>query len=354
LAISIPVAEQPLVARESAPDAHAVAYARLKAEITSAGILKRSLSFYWPLILASFAGYALTAWAIVTTDSYLWLTFACLGFSFSTVQLAGLMHDSGHRAVFTSTRGNNLLGLATTAAIGLVFANWMQRHNLHHAHPNQEDVDPDMEVPFLALTSEDYSRKDPVQRFAARWQAYYYYPLGALVSFSNRLGSISYFLQRRPRPNPARLLLYLPAIVILFPGPFLIFPLEKAVFVFFLVHVSTGLYLASCFAPNHKGMITIARDAHVSFLEQQVATSRNVRGGLVTDFLLVGLNYQVEHHLFPACPRNKLKRLAPFVRRVCEEQSLGYAEVSFLRTNRLIVRHLHNVSRSRPVLEAVS
>jgi fatty acid desaturase len=354
LAISILAPEQAVLPNETSPDAHAVAYARLKAEVSSAGILKRSLSFYLPLILFNFAAYALTAWAIITTDGYVWLTLACLGFSFSTVQLAGLMHDSGHRAVFSSTRANNLLGLASTAAIGMVFPNWMERHNLHHAHPNQEDVDPDMEIPFLALTPEDYSKKDSLQRFAARWQAYYYYPLGALVSFSNRLGSISYFLQHRPRPNSARLLLYLPAIFFLFPGPFLAFPLEKAFFVFFLVHVSTGLYLASCFAPNHKGMLTIARDARVSFLEQQVATSRNVRGGLVTDFMLVGLNYQVEHHLFPACPRNKLKRLAPFVRKVCEEQRLDYSEVSFLRTNRLIVRHLHNVSRSRPALEAVS
>lgn len=354
MAISIRTAEQAAVADETSPDAHAMAYARLKADVSSAGILKRSLSFYLPLILVSFAGYALTAWAIITTDGYLWLTFACLGFSFTTVQLAGLMHDSGHRAVFNSTRFNNLLGLATTGAIGMVFPNWVERHNLHHAHPNQEDVDPDMEIPFLALTRGDYSRKDPLQRFAARWQAYYYYPLGALVSFSNRLGSISYFLRHRSRPNLARLLLYLPAIFILFPGPFLLFPLDKAVYVFSLVHVSTGIYLASCFAPNHKGMLTIARDAHVSFLEQQVATSRNVRGGLLTDFMLVGLNYQVEHHLFPACPRNKLKRLAPFVRRVCEEQHLDYSEVSFLRTNRLIVRHLHNVSRSRPALEGVS
>jgi fatty acid desaturase len=310
-------------------------------------LLDRSLAFYLPLIFAAFAGYALSAWAIVITDSFLWLALACLGFCLATVQLAGLMHDAGHRAVFRSTRYNNLLGLATTAAIGMVFPNWVLRHNLHHAHPNQEDLDPDMEVPFLVLSEVDFSAKDPIQRFVARWQAYYYYPLGALVSFSNRLGSLTYFWRRRSPSNLARLLLYLPAIILLFPGPFLAFPIEKAVFVFLMVHVPTGVYLASCFAPNHKGMPSIARDADVSFLDQQVRTSRNVKGGLLTDFFLVGLNHQVEHHLFPACPRNRLRSLGPYVRRVCQEQGLPYTQVSFLRTNRILVAHLHRVSRPR-------
>jgi len=326
---------------------HAAAYQRLKSEVTAAGLLDRSLTYYWPLIIAAFAGYFLSAWAILVTDGYFWLSLACLGFVLATVQIAGLMHDAGHRAVFRSTRFNNLLGLATTAAIGMVFPSWVLRHNQHPAHPNQEAMDPDMKVPFLVLTEADFATKDSIQRFVSRWQAYYYYPLGALVSFSNRLGSISYFWQRRTWPNLARLLAYLPAIVALFPGPFLLFPLEKAVFVFLLVHISTGIYLASCFAPNHKGMPSVPRDAVVSFLEQQVRTSRNVKGALLTEFLLVGLNHQVEHHLFPACPRNKLKRLGPYVRRMCDEQALPYTQVSFLRTNRILVAHLHRVARPR-------
>jgi fatty acid desaturase len=333
---------------------HAAAYSSLRSEVTAAGLLTHSLSFYLPLIVAAFGCYGLSTWAIVTTDSYLWLTVACLGFTLSTVQLAGLMHDAGHRAVFHSTLLNHLLGLATTGAIGMVFPSWVQRHTLHHAHPNQEALDPDMEVPFLVLSEADFAAKDPLQRLLARWQAYFFYPLGALVSFSNRLGSITYFWRHRSRANLPRLLLYFPALFLLFAGPFLVFPLEKAAFVFLLVHVSTGVYLAACFAPNHKGMPSLPQHADISFLEQQVRTSRNVRGGLLTEFLLVGLNHQVEHHLFPGCPRKKLRSLGPYVRRVCEGQNLPYTQVSFLRTNSLLVRHLHRVSRSLPELKAAA
>jgi fatty acid desaturase len=330
--------------------AHAAAYARLKSDITNAGILRRSMSFYLPLILFSFGGYVLSAWAIFAWTAYLPLLVACLGFTFFTVQIAGLMHDAGHRAVFGSIRLNNMLGLATTGSIGMVFSNWMERHNQHHARPNQEGADPDMEIPFLALSRRDYEGKDVAQRFTTRWQAYYYYPLGALVGFSNRLGSVSYFARNCTRANAARFALYLPAIIVLFAGPFIVFPLEKAIFVFFVVHVTTGVYLASCFAPNHKGMPTYDADAEVSFLEQQVATSRNVRGGFLTDLLLVGLNHQIEHHLFPSCPRNKLRLLRTHVLRVCEEQGIEFCEVSFLRTNQTLVKHLHSVSRTGRIL----
>ncbi len=129
---------------------------------------------------------------------------------------------------------------------------------------------------------------------------------------------------------------------------FVLFPLDKAIFVFLVVHVTTGVYLANCFAPNHKGMQTYPRDAEVSFLEQQIVTARNVSGGFLTDLLLVGLNHQIEHHLFPTCPRNKLGLLGPYVRQVCQEQGLSYCDVSFLSTNRTLVQHLHGVSRATP------
>jgi fatty acid desaturase len=344
--IAAPEAPSQALQTDERRTAHRAAYASLKADVVGAGILRRSLSFYLPLIAVSFAGYALSAWAIIAWTAYAPLLAACLSFTFFTVQLAGLMHDAGHRAVFSSIRLNDLLGLATTGSIGMVFDNWTERHNQHHARPNQEGADPDMEIPFLALSRKDYEAKDVAQRFTTRWQAYYYYPLGALVSFSNRLGSLSYFARNRTRANVARFALYLPAIFVLFAGPFVAFPLEKAVFVFFIVHVTTGVYLASCFAPNHKGMPTFAADAEVSFLEQQVATSRNVRGGLMTDVMIVGLNHQVEHHLFPSCPRNKLHLLSSHVRRVCQEQGIDYCEVSFLRTNQTLVKHLHGISRS--------
>jgi fatty acid desaturase len=137
-------------------------------------------------------------------------------------------------------------------------------------------------------------------------------------------------------------------------SPFALFSIEKALFVFSLVHVSTGVYLANCFAPNHKGMPRVENGVAISFLEQQVITARNVSGGWLTDFLLGGLNHQVEHHLFPGTPRNKLRPLRPYVRRMCEEMGLQYTDVSLIETNRVLLRELSAVARSARAVPALA
>jgi fatty acid desaturase len=321
------------------------AYAHLKAEVARAGLFERSLRFYAGLALFAFGGYAASVYAIAVLDQPALLGLACLSFSFFSVQVAGLMHDSGHRAVFASVRNNDLLGYVSAALLGMVFDNWKTRHNMHHAHPNQEDLDPDMEVPFIAVSGEALARKAGVQRWLLRFQAYYYFPLGSIVSFSNRLGTVTYFLRNRSLAEAWKLALYATGIAFLFVSPFLAFSFEKALFVFLAVHLSTGVYLANCFAPNHKGMPVVAPGETYSFLEQQVITARNVRGGFLTDLLLVGLNHQVEHHLFPYTPRDKLRRLQPYVVAACREAGIPYTEVGLVETNRILLGELHAVGR---------
>ena len=80
---------------------------------------------------------------------------------------------------------------------------------------------------------------------------------------------------------------------------FLCLPLGMA-FAFLGVQLAVfGLYMGSTFAPNHKGMPLLPRDSKVDFLRRQVLTSRNIKGGWIMDTFMGGLNYQIEHHLFP-------------------------------------------------------
>jgi fatty acid desaturase len=60
----------------------------------------------------------------------------------------------------------------------------------------------------------------------------------------------------------------------------------------------------------------------------------------------MGLNYQTEHHLFPFCPRNKLSRLTPHVLAACEQAGLPYTEVSFVETNRFLLRTMGSATRA--------
>jgi fatty acid desaturase len=315
-------------------------------QVREAGLLRKSVSFYIPSLIFAFGGYFATGWAIVSLTDYGLLALACLGFAFFSVQIAGLMHDSGHRAISDSTLVNNLVGLLTSGAIAMVFSNWMERHNTHHSNSNRVGKDPDLEIPLIATSVAMYERKRGIQRLLTPYQAYYYYPLGAIVGLSNRLGTITFFFRNHSSwQNLWQFVAYATGIAILFVAPFLMFPLDKALFVFTVVHLAAGVYMANCFAPNHKGMPQLDQDEAMSYFEQQVVTSRNVRGGFLTDLLLVGLNYQIEHHLFPYCPRNKLRQVQPYVKRMCGELGVPYTEVSIVETNRAILRQMQQVSR---------
>jgi fatty acid desaturase len=123
--------------------------------------------------------------------------------------------------------------------------------------------------------------------------------------------------------------------------------------VFILVHQGLlGLYLGCSFAPNHKGMPVLAGDDGADFLHRQVLTSRNVRGGRLTDLALGGLNYQIEHHLFPNMPRVNLSRAQPIVQRFCRQQGLAYCQTGLAGSYAQTLRHLHAVARAADGPEA--
>src|SRR5204863_3185575 len=127
---------------------------------------------------------------------------------------------------------------------------------------------------------------------------------------------------------------------------------QKAV-AFAAVHQAVwGIYMGSTFAPNHKGMPIIAPGENLDFLRRQVLTSRNVRGGWLTDFALGGLNYQIEHHLFPSMPRPSLRRAQQPVRAFCDARGVAYRETGLLASYGQALPHLHTPGAClRPELE---
>jgi len=245
----------------------AKAYANLRKEIESAGILDRAYGFYFFLVSFDLLGFFASLYFIYVSSSLFLVALWCLIFTFFSIQFGGLMHDCGHRAIFKSTKNNDIFGYFCSMLLGMVFDNWKVRHNAHHAKPNEEDEDPDIEFPFIATSGAMIKRKKGIERSFVRYQAFYYYPLGAIVSFSNRLGAFSYFLQKGFAKNWWKFAIYAVGIFLLFPLPFLIFPLSKAIVVFLVVHVSSGVYLANVFAPNHKGMPQVKKGQKVSFME---------------------------------------------------------------------------------------
>ena len=70
-----------------------------------------------------------------------------------------------------------------------------------------------------------------------------------------------------------------------------------------------------------------------------------MRGGPLVDLALGGLNYQIEHHLFPSMPRANLRRARPLVRAFCAEHGIPYHETGLVESYRQASAHLHDVGR---------
>ena len=267
---------------------------------------------------------------------------ACLAFVFA--QLGFIGHDAGHRQIFRSGRANDLVGiLHANLGIGLSYDWWVDKHNRHHAHPNDEDRDPDINIRAFAFTTRQARGKTGMVRFIARRQRYLFLPLLLLEALQLHALSVRALARRGSRHRVVEIaLLALHIVGYLALLLAVLSPLKALVFL--IVHQGLfGLYLGLSFAPNHKGMPTLSSTEQADFLRRQVLTSRNVRGGWLTDFVLGGLNYQIEHHLFPSMPRPSLRRSQPIVRSFCQEHGVSYLETSLSDSYAQALRHLHDV-----------
>jgi fatty acid desaturase len=105
-----------------------------------------------------------------------------------------------------------------------------------------------------------------------------------------------------------------------------------------------GLYMGLMFAPNHMGMPILAEDAQLGFVEHQVITSRSVRPRPGLDFLLCGLNRQVEHHVFPTMARNRLPEVRRYLQALCAARGIPYHDVGWFTAQLEVLSELHRVS----------
>ena len=261
------------------------------------------------------------------------------------VQFAFLGHDAGHRQIFKSARRNDYVGLGIAFFLGMVRTWWVDKHNRHHSFPNEPGRDPDVDIPVLAFGEDEALGKKGLYRLIVRYQAFFFMPMLCMEGFVGlRLAGIQYMLQRKlkyPVAEPLLMTAHFAAFIgLVF---YLLSPWNAALFL--VVHqLLFGLYMGAVFAPNHKGMPMMDEDVSLDYLRRQVVTARNIKPNPVTDFCYGGLNYQIEHHLFPNMPRNRLGEARKIVRAYCRDQGIPYYETGAFRAQKEILGFLHRTS----------
>ena len=322
-------------------------YAELSRQVKQAGLLeRRRWSYTWRIAVV--VALLAAGWGafVLVGDSWWQLAVAVfLGVMFT--QLGFLGHDAGHRQISGSRRVSRILGvLLGNLGIGLSYGWWVDKHNRHHAHPNTEGADPDIGMRVLAFTETQARASRGWSRAVFRYQAYLFFPMLIGEALSVHVAGVRSLASRDSGTRPAEAALLGIHFVGYLTAVFLVLSPVKAV-VFILVQQGVfGVYLGAAFAPNHKGMPILSPDDRSDFLRRQVLTSRNVRGGWLTDLALGGLNYQIEHHLFPSMPRPALGRSQPLIMEFCRQHGLPYCEASLVGSYAQALRYLAIVGRS--------
>jgi fatty acid desaturase len=321
-------------------------FTALAEQVRHAGLLRRRYGYYWAKligvpalilgVLAAFAWIGDTWWQLFTA--------ALLGILFA--QVAFLGHDAAHRQIFVSGRANDWASLIIgDLFIGMSYGWWRHKHSRHHANPNREGVDPDIDLPVIAVTPDRARRgKNALTRWAMAHQGAFFFPLLLLEGISLHASSVKRVLAKEKVERrgweisllSVRLIGFVVlTFIVLSPGIALAFlAVELAVF---------GFYMGATFAPNHKGMRLIGASEKIDFLRRQVTTSRNVRGGVLVDVAMGGLNYQIEHHLFPSMPRPHLRRASRLVRAYCQTHGIPYTSMGLFASWSIVVRHINRV-----------
>jgi len=273
-------------------------YSALLHTVRNLGLLGRRTGFYWmvfSILVVATAG-AVAGFVLLGDTWYQLIIAAALGLIFT--QFAFLAHEASHRAVFTSGKANDRAGrILANLFVGISYAWWMTKHSRHHAQPNVIGKDPDIEPDFIVFREEDAKEASWLGSFITRKQGYLFFPLLMFEGINLHIqGFKTVFGKAKVKER--------------------------------WVEIS---------------MPQLPAESKVDFLRRQVLTSRNIRGGTFIDTYMGGLNYQIEHHLFPNMARPHLRKAQEIAKEYCLSHDVKYTETGVFESYGIVVAYLNKV-----------
>ncbi len=320
-------------------------FSELAKVIRDSGLLRRRYGYYWakliglPLLLA--AGILGFVWI---GDTW-WQLFTAAILAVLFTQIAFLGHDSAHRQIFVSGKWNDWVSIVLgDLLVGMSYGWWQHKHTRHHANPNKLDSDPDIELPVIVVAPDRNAPRGRILQWLRGHQGMFFFPILLFEGVSLHASGV----RRVVTPGQMRRrwaeIGFLSVRLIGFPLLVFLVLSPGIACVFLAVQLGVfGFYMGISFAPNHKGMPIVPRDLTLDFLRRQVLMSRNIRGSRLLDTAMGGLNYQIEHHLFPSMPRPHLRGAAPIVSAYCREHDVPYTQVGLFASYAIIVRYINRV-----------
>lgn len=325
-------------------------FLELEKHMRDIGLFKSTPIFYIEraLILVSLF------WGAVTLRySHPFVSAVCLGMFWC--QLAFVGHDVGHSSVngkksdlFYGTLFGNTLG-------GISLEWWKHGHYVHHVSPNDMEKDPDIQhLPVMAVDEkmlgfyssfhEKWFHFTPLAKLLVAHQIYLFYPIMSVARFNLYAQSLIYSLKRGSWLDLLSLFaFYTWFLIFAFSGP-------SPFMYIYVSHAVTGLLHVQICISHFAEQI----DAKGDWVDRQSLTTIDVDCPAWMDWFHGGLQFQLEHHLFPRLPRENLRKASEILQPFFERHNVRCVRLGFVQCNRRVLRKLAGTSDHALLVDAIN
>lgn len=277
----------------------------------------------------------------VFDNKLVWLLLSVvMGFGMAGIGMC-VMHDANHGSYSKNQKFNKFLGFFSIAALAGNALNWKIQHNIiHHTYTNVHELDEDISsMGFLRF--EPHSEKKKIHKYQFLY-AWFFYGLMTLMWSTikdfkqvvryNKMGFLkdagTTFAKELSVIILSKLFYYAYMLVPLFVVPEMTF--LNWLLGFVVMHYVAGLTLAIVFQLAHvtdenEYPLPVDGELDSNFIEHQMRTTMNfATGNRFVSYIAGGLNFQVEHHLFPAISHIHYPKISKIVESTAKEFNLPY------------------------------
>jgi len=270
-------------------------------------------------------------------------------------QIAFIGHDLGHNGCTHSVLLDSIFGIVIgNLCMGISSGWWKYTHNVHHVRTNDEEWDPDIQhMPFIAISKkflEDIWSKfhrmkmpptDSISKVVAKLAVRYQHLHWVVTVASSRLflymSSLVFCLWQQPRMlngnnEPFRGYNVLEAVTLLlhhwWTGALFYYGTDSPFTYYLVAYLVAGILHIQIIA-NHFPCPVLDDIEEDNFVLHQLRTSMAISSNRMTHWFYGGLQFQVEHHLFPMMPRHNLRKVKPYILELCQKHKVPYLENTF-------------------------
>lgn len=278
----------------------------------------------------------------VTSNNFL---IQALGILLSTIGSLGVAtntHTSSHYATSDKKWVNELLTyFGYPLFLGLSATYWWHKHVvLHHPTPNIMGVDEDADImPWFALNEDQVNQTSGIMSVYYKNLQWIVFPLAlALNGFSVQKDGWLHLMRQLRDPILRKTAHWLDLVILLLHWtvwlfiPMVFLP-ATAVLSFYALRIGLmGYAMYFAFAPAHYPTEAICAQSHnatADYIMRQTTTTINFKWGFICRFLCSGVDYQIEHHLFPDISHVYYPQISQLVEQFCQKNGYPYRTLSW-------------------------